>query len=189
MDEMPLQQHMRYLIDLESYSLVYRPRQTDTDFIQYKRAEYSVEAGQQLRAQLCRRIDRSSAADREAAALTFVYLLKAPDLETRCGPGPCAQDDWFVWDKANQQTYHFSCGDQQPQGAVTGTVAATSQELDARPSARTFDLLMQMQPSAERYMVDEHITLQNKDDSTFLAEKWASDYLYHKGVFGTFEDV
>jgi hypothetical protein len=42
----------------------------------------------------------------------------------------------------------------------------------------------QVDPLASRFEVEELITLENKDASTLLKEKWSMSYLAQNGVFG-----
>ena len=115
-----------------------------------------------------------------AAALVFVYLFKTDQLQTKRWVSEKTQH-CFVVDAVSGGVFDFGFGieasDDNADDAPLGGA-------DGRPTSAAFDLLCRIQPSAQRYIVDEVITPQTLATSEFLNHKKAEDYLYQRGVFG-----
>ena len=167
---------MKYVLDLESFSLVLRPRQHDTEVIQIERSPYTVAEGLRVADQLRTLLPEDTMAWSEAAAMAFVFLFREHDFALY------SNGRWLVVDSNNQTQFTFHRNDKGNQQAGELTDIG-----DVKPSSSCFDLLEQVQPSAKRYVVDELISSSDPKNSDFLSQKQAMDYLYQGGVFGRFD--
>ena len=187
--DQPPQLHMQYIVDLEVYSLLLRPGDADTEVIQYKRSEYTPAAAadlfEQIRAELPRtHPSRTDTESIHSATLVFVYMLATTQLRTmRCVDA--AGEHWFARDADSGVVYDFGAQEHANTEAIHAHgEAIAAGGIDSCPLEASFDLLERVQPSAQRYMVDELITLGTLETSEFLTQKKAMDYLYQRGVFG-----
>ena len=170
---------MSYRVDLETTSLLYRPRIADTEIIEYRR--YDAAAATQLANDLQRLLADTPTQDNSAAAcLALCYLLP----EGLCKPMTAVANEgefWFVQTEDGERRFLRQDGNEPQQ------IRDRADVLQQAPNSLVFDLLAAVQAQAERFLVDELITPANRDDSEFLKQRWAMDYLYHNGVFGTFD--
>ncbi|MEM7079433.1 MAG: hypothetical protein AAF513_12465 [Pseudomonadota bacterium] len=166
-----------YLVVLDAYAMALRPRLSDTEILQFKRYD----SGQaelvfgQLRARQAE--EELSAA---IAAQAFVYLVAG---EWQLLSAGSVSDVWWVTEVARDQHFDFSPAPADP---APDSRSATEQ-MASVPSTEVFEVLEDLGGGASRYLVDELITPSNRADSAFLKDKWAMDYLYQNGVFGTFD--
>lgn len=188
MADLTLQQHMEYISDLETYSLILRPVQDGTEIIQYTRTDYSADAATQVFLEIDACLNHDATLQPLAATFVLVYLLDNSPLQTYLGNNSAGQDHWFVREPANPTNVFDFFATEKGAGDLpaiySAATATTCPEPAARPSEAAFELLQIVQPAAQRYAVDERITPESKTNSEFLAHKRASDYLYQKGVFG-----
>ncbi len=177
---------MRYVVDLEAYSLLLRPGETDTEVVQFSRAEYSADEAARLYEGIRAQLPGAEGEWLVHAPLVFVYLLQTDQLLTKRGLDSAGNEHWFVADAVSGHVFDFA---EATEGSTLDGVhrdaeVADSGEADGRPPVAALDLIERVQPSAQRYMVDEVITLESMESSEFLAHKQAMDYLYQRGVFG-----
>lgn len=170
---------MSYRVDLETTSLLYRPRAADTEVIEYRR--HDAAAATQLANGLQRLLaDTATQENSAAACLALCYLLP----EGLCKPMTAVVNEgefWFVQTKNGERRFLLQDVSEPQQ------ICDRADALQQAPNSLVFDLLATVQAQAERFVVDELITPANRDDSEFLKQRWAMDYLYHNGVFGTFD--
>ena len=179
------QHYLGYVIDLEAYSLVFRPREHDTEFMQIQRAEYTAD-----NAELALTTISDAHSDNDAdwsltASMVFVYLLHTERLCIMRGQIESATH-WFVQDHVSQQVFDFT---EPPADERIYETAkpAFDDSVGSMPTEACFDLLERLQPTSPRYPVDQHITPENQANSDFIAQKRGMDYLYQNGVFGKFD--
>lgn len=172
--------HLDYVVDLASFSMLFRPRASDTEVVQFTRIEYTPDAAHRVRDEIRACLPSVSAEWSEAAAYVFAVVFKTERLRVA---------DQCVLDLVDQGVFDFS----SPAGGTPRTFEAADLESafspDLRPTSNVFDLLESLQPNTRRYAIDERITPANKATSDFVTQKQAMDYLYQNGVFGTFDDL
>ena len=180
------QHYLGYIIDLEAFSMLFRPRESDTEVIQFERFDYTPGNAEQIYRTITQCAQANDPAWSLTASLVFIYLLRTDQLmvmEMTDGI-----EHWFVKDNNTGEVFDFD--DRSTEGPnKAGQETARPVNADrvtSMPSDASFDLLERLQSSARRYPVDERITLANHESSDFMAKKRGMDYLYQNGVFGKF---
>jgi hypothetical protein len=179
---------MEYVVDLESYSLIFRPCPQFTEVIQYTRYEYNPDnvalVSSLIKDNL---VTESSLNFSLEASSVFVCLLNSSELELRRSSGDVKGGHWYVVDSRDEEVFDLA-QDRFGSSELLENDAVGNQEgrpgCELAPTSELFDSLMVMQPQAKRYEVDELITTENKGSSEFLAYKSHMDYLFNLGVFG-----
>ncbi|RPG26435.1 MAG: hypothetical protein CBC10_004770 [Gammaproteobacteria bacterium TMED50] len=181
------QHYLGYIIDLEAFSMLFRPRESDTEVIQFERFDYTPGNAEQIYRTITQCAQTNDPAWSLTASLVFIYLLRTDQLmvmEMTDGI-----EHWFVKDNNTGEVFDFD--DRSTEGPnKAGQETARPVNADrvtSMPSDASFDLLERLQSSARRYPVDERITLANHESSDFMAKKRGMDYLYQNGVFGKFK--
>lgn len=166
---------MDYVIELESYSLLFLPRQVDTEVLQFQRLEYSVQAGEQLVQKLLSLRNPEESGWSRSAAFALLAMFGGDRLHAEYSADGNEVGNWRLVDEDVQHAFCFTNQDNLP-------VPSEYQEL--LPDETCLDLIQQLQPVSSRYTIDELITPMNQADSEFVQQKQAMDYLYQRGVFG-----
>ena len=183
-----IQRMMEYVIDLEAYSMLIRPQHVDTEIIQFRRDPYTVDAGEHLCNRIRQCLRELPADSASAAPFVFVLLFACNDLIVLRGVDHGGGEHWLVRDLVSDRLFDFSNGGEALQYATLKPWPGLQKQGAPEPPIEAcMDLLQQVQPSAQRYVVGELITPQNKADSEFIRQKQAMDYLYQNGVFGKFD--
>ena len=185
---MRTEQFPENVVDLESFSLAFRPRPQSTEIIQYTRYPYTKETITDINSKFkSHLVDFSSGASSLIASLTVLYLVVPGILELRSYKDQSDHKFWTIFHTATSTRIDFEnpyLDSKQKQ--------AKSDQKESLPGLSNpvfksvFDLLAKVQQSAKRYEVDEIITLENQGQAGFLQDKKNLDYLYNLGVFGTF---
>ena len=178
------------VVDLESFSLAFRPLTNSTEIIQYTRYPYTKETITKIKSKLkSHLVDFSSGDSSLIASLTSLYLVVPGILELRSYKDQSNNKFWEIFDTTSST--HIDFGLENP-FFESKQKQAESDEKESLPDLSNpvfksvFDLLVKVQQTAKRYEVDEIITLENQDQAGFLQDKKNLDYLYNLGVFGTF---
>ena len=178
------------VVDLESFSLAFRPLTSSTEIIQYTRYPYTkgtiTKINSKLKSHL---VDFSSADTSLIASLTTLYLVVPRILELRSYKDQSNNKFWGIFDTTSST--HIDLGLENPYFESKKKQAESDQkeslpDLNNPVLKSVFDMLVKVQQTAKRYEVDEIITLENQDQAGFLQDKKNLDYLYNLGVFGTF---
>ena len=180
------QSFLGYIIELEAFSMLFRPRESDTEVIQFQRSDYTpANAGQIYQSiALCEQKDDQVWS--RTACLVFIYLLKTDRLLVM--EGIAGTEHWFVKDRISGDIFDFDHRHEGrntvPDNAAHETAHPVSADGEtSMPTEACFALLERLQSSARRYPVNERITLANREDSDFITKKRGMDYLYQNGVF------
>lgn len=181
------QSHLDYLIELESYSMVFRTRAQDTEIIQFKPMEYSPTNAQRLFEEIGAALPDTDRATCAAATMVFAYFFSRDSLMVIHHSEPGGSTLSFCRDAQRAECFEFSGRYAPADLELVFEAGPQPNAMGGVPDDATFDLLQTIQPSAARYPVDELITPQNREQSDFLTQKQAMDYLYQNGVFGTFD--
>ncbi len=179
------------IVDLESYSLLFRPLSDSTDIIQFSRYTYSEENVKLVKSLIQDHIEIEQAESWSAvASLLFIYLLRSEQLTMQVFTDQSNTPYCCVCDSESSVVF-----DVVSVKSLSRIQSNRTKNLDHRGDSplsdpvtieKAFDLLTKVQPKAKRYQIDEIITVENQENSGFLNNKKAMDYLYHLGVFGTF---
>ena len=188
-----LPNHLDYIVDFEGFSLIFRPMGNATEIVQYRRMTYSKDNLYLATEQILDHLPKAQEDDLFATRL-LQSLIKTDQLVTCQGIDVRGTSLYWLIDgdtkevfdpNTSRRDYQYSLAELAPIYAAGNAPANTRP--NSEPSSRLFDLLMKIQKTAQRYEIEEVITPETKDSSTFLKEKWNMDYLYQNGVFGTFK--
>ena len=178
------------VVDLESFSLAFRPLTNSTEIIQYTRYPFTKETITKINPKLkSHLVDFSSGDSSLIASLTVLYLVVPGTLELRSYKDQSDNKFWSIFDSVSST--HIDFGLKNPY-LDSRQKQAKSDQKESLPDLSNpifksvFDLLVKVQQTAKRYEVDEIITLENQSQAGFLQDKKNLDYLYNLGVFGTF---
>ena len=178
------------IVDLESYSLLFRPLKDSTDIIQFTRYPYSQDNVNLIKSLINQQIGTIKAKDISAVASSvFIYLLKSEQLAMQAITDKSNIRYWCVCDSVSSVVFNLvsELGSLPNQSSdLRNDHQENSPLSDPLIIGKAFDFLMLVQPKAKRYQIDEIITIENQENSGFLKDKKAMDYLYNLGVFGTF---
>ena len=184
----PLQTHMRYVVDLEGYSVVFRPDRESTEIIQFTRPSLSPKT---LKATL--RVVSSELPAKYSSLSTLnrsmllLFTLKSPSLELRkyASPEESRNNFYCVFNAATEE---IIVPDDGPDSLFEITVAETRRarypSKNGVPSKLLMNLLHGMLPTSRRFYVDEVISANTPEKSHFLSARKSMDYLFNLGVFG-----
>jgi len=184
----PLQAHMRYVVDLEGYSFVFRPDRESTEIIQFTRPSLSPKT---LKATL--RVVSSELPAKYSSLSTLnrsmllLFTLKSPSLELRkyASPEESRNNFYCVFNAATEE---IIVPDDGPDSLFEITVAETRRarypSKNGVPSKLLMNLLNGMLPASRRFYVDEVLSAKNLENSHFLSTRKSMDYLFNLGVFG-----
>ena len=184
--EHELQLHMRYIVDFDAFSIIFRPKARTTECIQYRRKSYTPENVEFLINGI--REHLSEERDNGAVA-TFVlqYFLRTDELVSVRGQDSIGNKHYWLMDRVRGTQLNPSANRHSSHELAkiyeSGKVAGYSGS-KGKPAARFFGLMEQVDPLASRFEVEELITLENKEASTLFKEKWSMSYLAQNGVFG-----
>jgi hypothetical protein len=183
------QEHLKFVIDLDGYSLLFRPLDSSTELLQFRRVVYTEDAAALFASQ----IHQALPADETnglALAVLLQYLFTSDFLICCRGTDAVGVDHYWIRDTDSGKILDFAPpGYDKAQRKVVyehGEVCDVMEIFEC-PPALWFDTIVAIQSSASRYEIEEVITLSNRDDSIHLKEKWGMNYLYQLGVFGTFK--
>ena len=178
------------VVDLESFSLVFRPLTHSTEIIQYTRYPYSTEIITKINSKLrSYSIDFSSGDTTLIASLTALYLLVPRVLELRSYKDQSNTKFWTAFHTISSVYIDFAAENpylEETQKQADSYRKENIPDLSNPVFKSVFDLLVKIQQTAKRYEVDEIITLENQGQAGFLQDKKNLDYLYNLGVFGAF---
>ena len=183
-------QYPENVVDLESFSLAFRPLPHSTEIIQYTRYPYTKETITDINSKFkSHLVDFSSGDSSLIASLTTLYLVVPGILELRSYKDQSDKKFWTIFHTTSST--HIDFGLENPyldskQKQPKSDCKENMPDLSNPVFQSVFDLLIKVQHSAKRYEVDEIITLENQDQAGFLQDKKNLDYLYNLGVFGTF---
>ena len=189
MEKRTQQRHLDYIVDLEHFSFIFRPRTNDTDIIQFRRFDYTPENMKVVIDQIRNTIPKPKG---NCVPTTFLltYLVKTQELVSYSGLDRGGVNHWFLIDRGNKEVYDIT-KDQYSKAELASIYENAKPKpyygFQSQPAARFFDLLMKIQPTAKRFFVDEIITRKKRYESDFFSQKTNMDYLYNLGVFGTFK--
>ena len=178
------------VVDLESFSLAFRPLTNSTEIIQYTRYPYTKETITKINSKLkSHLVDFDSGDNSLIASLTVLYLVVPGTLELRSYKDQSDNKFWTIFHTTSST--HIDFGLENPyldskQKQPKSDCKENMPDLSNPVFQSVFDLLIKVQQSAKRYEVDEIITLENQNQAGFLQDKKNLDYLYNLGVFGTF---
>ena len=178
------------VVDLESFSLAFRPLPHSTEIIQYTRYPYTKETITDINSKFkSHLVDFSSGDSSLIASLTTLYLVVPGILELRSYKDQSDNKFWTIFHTTSST--HIDFGLENPyldskQKQPKSDCKENMPDLSNPVFQSVFDLLIKVQQSAKRYEVDEIITLENQGQAGFLQDKKNLDYLYNLGVFGTF---
>ena len=178
------------VVDLESFSLAFRPLTNSTEIIQYTRYPYTKETITKINSKLkSHLVDFSSGDSSLIASLTTLYLVVPRNLELRSYKDESDQKFWTIFHTATSTRIDFELENpylDSEQKQAKPDQKESLPDLSNPIFKAVFDLLVKVQQTAKRYEVDEIITLENQSQAGFLQDKKNLDYLYNLGVFGTF---
>ena len=184
----PLQAHMRYVVDLEGYSFVFRPDRESTEIIQFTRPPLSPTT---LKAKL--RVVSSELPAKYASlsslnrSMLLLFTLKSPSLELRkyTSPEESKKNYYCVFNAATEEIIVPDDGsDSLFEITVAETKRARYPSKNGVPSKLLMNLLTGVLPTSKRFYVDEVISADNPENSHFLSTRKSMDYLFNLGVFG-----
>ena len=187
--QVSLQKHLDYIVDFEGFSLLFRANKNSTEFIQYRRRDYTKTHAAELSQQILEHLPEPKD-DSMAAAIALQYLIKTSALLCYSAPDHCGNGHYWLVDRDTLDVFDPTGGrftDAQRALIYAAGEACDLVDLVEAAGLRIFELMVQIQTTAVRFEVDEIITPDNKNESTFLREKWSMNYLYQRGVFGTFK--
>ena len=178
------------VVDLESFSLAFRPLTHSTEIIQYTRSPYTKETitkiNSKLRSYL---VDFSSGDSSLIASLTALYLMVPGIFELRSYKDQSNNKFWTIFDTTSSIYIDFRSETpclESSQKQADSDQKEDLPDLSSPVFKSVFDLLVKVHQTAKRYEVDEIITLENQVQAGFLQDKKNLDYLYNLGVFGNF---
>lgn len=180
------QTHMQYILDFDAFSIIFRPKTSTTDCIQYRRKNYTPENVEFLINEIRKHLSLEK--DNSAASIFVLqYFLRTDKLVSFKGLGTTGTKHYWLVDRVTRTRLDPFASEYSPHelskiygsGKVAGYRGSKG-----RPAARFFDLMEQVDPLASRFEVEELITAKNKDASILFKEKWSMNYLAQNGVFG-----
>ena len=184
----PLQAHMRYVVDLEGYSFVFRPDRESTEIIQFTRPSLSpttLEA--KLRVVNLELSAKYSSLSTLNRSMLLLFTLKSPSLELRkySSPEESKKNCYCVFNAATEEIIVPDDGsDSLFEITVAETKRARYPSKNGVPSKLLMNLLNAMLPASRRFYVDEVLSANNLENSHFLSTRKSMDYLFNLGVFG-----
>ena len=178
------------VVDLESFSLAFRPLTNSTEIIQYTRYSYTEKTITKIKSKLKNHlVDFSSGDSSLITSLTTLYLVVPGILELRSYKDQSNNKFWTIFHTATSTRIDFELENtylDSKQNQAKSDQKESLPDLSNPVFKSVFDLLAKVQQTAKRYEVDELITLENQGQAGFLQDKKNLDYLYNLGVFGTF---
>ena len=184
----PLQAHMRYVVDLEGYSFVFRPDRESTEIIQFTRPSLSpTTLKAKLRAVSSELPAKYSSLSTLNRSMLLLFTLKSPSLELRkyASPEESRNNFYCVFNAATEELIVPGDGtDSLLEITVAETRRARYPSKNGVPSKLLMNLLNGMLPTSRRFYVDEVISANNLEKSHFLSTRKSMDYLFNLGVFG-----
>ena len=184
----PLQAHMRYVVDLEGYSFVFRPDRESTEIIQFTRPSLSpTTLKAKLRAVSSELPAKYSSLSTLNRSMLLLFTLKSPSLELRkyASPEESRNNFYCVFNAATEEIIVPDDGDDSLfEITVAETRRARYPSKNGVPSKLLMNLLNGMLPNSRRFYVDEVISANNLEKSHFLSTRKSMDYLFNLGVFG-----
>ncbi len=184
----PLQAHMRYVVDLEGYSFVFRPDRESTEIIQFTRPSLSpTTLKAKLRAVSSELPAKYSSLSTLNRSMLLLFTLKSPSLELRkyASPEESRNNFYCVFNAATEEIIVPDDGtDSLLEITVAETRRARYPSKNGVPSKLLMNLLNGMLPTSRRFYVDEVISANNLEKSHFLSTRKSMDYLFNLGVFG-----
>ena len=183
------QEHLKFLIDLDGYSLLFRPLEASTELLQFRRVLYTEDAATSFASQI-HQVLPADETNGLALSVLLQYLFTSDFLICFRGTDALGADHYWIRDIDSGEILDFAPrGYDKAQRTVMyerGEVCDVMEIFEC-PPALWFDTIVAIQGSASRYEIEEVITLRNRDDSMHLKEKRSMNYLYQLGVFGTFK--
>ena len=184
----PLQAHMRYVVDLEGYSFVFRPDRESTEIIQFTRPSLSpTTLKAKLRAVSSELPAKYSSLSTLNRSMLLLFTLKSPSLELRkyASLEESRNNFYCVFNAATEEIIVPDDGtDSLLEITVAETRRARYPSKNGVPSKLLMNLLNGMLPTSRRFYVDEVISANNLEKSHFLSTRKSMDYLFNLGVFG-----
>ncbi len=184
----PLQAHMRYVVDLEGYSFVFRPDKESTEIIQFTRPSLSPTTLQaKLRVVSSELPAKHSSLSTLNRSMLLLFTLKSLSLELRkyTFPEESRNNFYCVFNAATEE---IIVPNDSSESLFEITVAETKRarypSKNGVPSKLLMNLLTDMLPTSKRFYVDEVISVDNLENSHFLSSRKSMDYLFNLGVFG-----
>ena len=178
------------VVDLESFSLAFRPLTNSTEIIQYTRYSYTEKTITKIKSKLkSHLVDFSSGDSSLITSLTTLYLVVPGILELRSYKDQSNNKFWTIFHTTSSTYIDFGLENpylENKQKQAKSDQKESLPDLSNPVFKSVFDLLVKVQQTAKRYEVDEIITLENQGQAGFLQDKKNLDYLYNLGVFGTF---
>ncbi|MAD08817.1 MAG: hypothetical protein CMP86_15575 [Gammaproteobacteria bacterium] len=186
MMELKPQRHLQYIVDFDAFSIIFRPKTSTTDCIQYRRKDYTPENVEflinEIREKLPLEKDNSV-----PSIFVLQYFLRTDNLVSLRGLDSTGNKHYWLMDRVTGTKLDPSANRYPPHELTkiygSGKIAGYHGS-QGKPAARFFDLMEQVDPIASRFEVEELITVKNKDASTLFKEKWSMSYLAQNGVFG-----
>lgn len=161
--------------------MIVRPRSGDTEILQFQRAEYSPHEARATFESMHAALPIGTPAACATGALALVYWFRTENLKLTVTDDP-SSTGWFAADIDGGLVFDFAAPiDAGAEDEPRNSPARTS---TAALLGGVFDLIIALQPTAYRYLIDEVISVERLTESEFLEQKRASDYLYQRGVFG-----
>ena len=184
----PLQAHMRYVVDLEGYSFVFRPDRESTEIIQFTRPSLSpTTLKAKLRVVSSELPAKYSSLSTLNRSMLLLFTLKSPSLELRkyASPEESRNNFYCVFNAATEEIIVPDDGtDSLLEITVAETRRARYPSKNGVPSKLLMNLLNGMLPTSRRFYVSEVISANNLEKSHFLSTRKSMDYLFNLGVFG-----
>ena len=184
----PLKAHMRYVVDLEGYSFVFRPDRESTEIIQFTRPSLSpTTLKATLRVVSSELPAKYSSLSTLNRSMLLLFTLKSPSLELRkyTSPEESKKNCYCVFNAATEEIIVPDDGsDSLFEITVAETKLARYPSKNGVPSKLLMNLLNGMLPTSRRFYVDEVISANNLEKSHFLSTRKSMDYLFNLGVFG-----
>ena len=160
------------VVDLESFSLAFRPLTNSTEIIQYTRYPYTKETITKINSKLkSHLVDFSSGDTSLIASLTALYLVVPGILELRSYRDQSDNKFWTIFHTASSIHIDFRSGTpclESSQKQADSNQKEDLPNLSSPVFKSVFDLLVKVQQTAKRYEVDEIITLENQGQAGFL---------------------
>ena len=184
----PLQAHMRYVVDLEGYSFVFRPDRESTEIIQFTRPSLSpTTLKATLRVVSSKLPAKYSSLSTLNRSMLLLFTLKSPSLELRkyTPPEESKKNCYCVFNAATEEIIvPNDSSDARFEITVAETKRARYPSKNGVPSQLLMNLLNGILPTSKRFYVDEVISADNLENSHFLSTRKSMDYLFNLGVFG-----
>ncbi len=184
----PLPAHMRYVVDLEGYSFVFRPDGEATEIIQFTRPSLSpTTLDAKLRVVSSELPSKYSSLSTLNRSMLLLFTLKSSSLELRkyASPEGSNENCYCVF---NAETEEIIFSDDSSDSLFEITVAETKRarypSRNGVPSKLLMNLLVGALPTSKRFYVDEVISVDTLENSHFLSTRKSMDYLFNLGVFG-----